>query len=176
MKIGEFLSVYRKKHSLSMEELAGRCGLSKAYISKLEANIDSDKSKQIKPSIQTFNKIANGLNISLTELLSTLDAEQEVTLTSDHNSITDTINKSFIKEINSYFEFLSDAGKKEAIKRIEELTYVPKYSITIRNTDTPKVYKLAGRNGPKEIDEQTGKDIAQKALKAKDNPIPDDLV
>lgn len=128
MKIGEFLNIYRKEHGLSMEELANRCGLSKAYISKLEATVSNENAKQIKPSIQTFNKIANGLNISLTDLLSTLDSEQEVTLGTEYDNLSNAINKGFLEEINSYFEFLNDIGKQEAIKRVEELTYIPKYS------------------------------------------------
>lgn len=128
MKIGEFLNIYRKEHGLSMEELANRCCLSKAYISKLEANVNDKSAKQIKPSIQTFNKIANGLNISLTDLLSTLDSEQEVTLEPEYDNLSNVINKGFFEEINSCFEFLNDIGKQEAIKRVEELTYIPKYS------------------------------------------------
>ncbi len=128
MKIGEFINIYRREHNISMEELANRCGLSKAYISKLESDVDKNKTKQIKPSIQTFNKIAKGLNISLTDLLSALDSEQEVTLEPEYDSILNAINKSFLVEINSYLEMLNDVGKQEAVKRVEELTYLPKYS------------------------------------------------
>lgn len=138
MKIGEFLSIYRKEHNLSMEELATRCNLSKAYISKLEANVNNTR-KHIKPSIQTFNKIANGLNISLTDLLSALDSEQEVLLIAESNDISNAINKSFLKEISLHFEFLNEVGKQEAVKRIEELTYIPKYAKSMLNA--------AARNG-----------------------------
>lgn len=160
MKIGEFLSIYRKEHNLSMEELANRCGLSKAYISKLEANVNNNNGKLIKPSIQTFNKIAAGLNISLTDLLSALDSEQEVTLEPEANSIINAINKSFLKEINSSLEILNDTGKQEAVKRIEELTYIPEYS--------KNMLSAAARNG--NITELPDSDLIDEDINSTDDP------
>lgn len=137
MKIGEFINAYRNEHKMSMEELATKCGLSKAYISKLEADVSAEKEKYIKPSIQTFNKIANGLNISLTDLLQALDNEQEVTLETDYE-IKEMINKGYLKEINAVLQHLNDKGKKEAVKRIQELSYIPCYTnstLTSQNDD-----------------------------------------
>lgn len=131
MKIGEFLNLYRTEHHMTMEELANRCNLSKAYISKLEANVSDKNDKYIRPSIQTFNKIADGLNISLTDLLSALDDDQEVTLDIE-NEIKNAINNEYLEKIKNSLDYLNDTGKKEAVKRIEELTYIPLYADSLK--------------------------------------------
>lgn len=127
MKIGEFLHIYWKEHNLSMDELANKCNISKAYISKLEANVNDNNSKAIKPSIQTFNKIATGLHISLTDLLATLDPEQEVSLEAGIDNLANVINKAYVDDLAKFLEHLNEQGKQEAIKRVEELTYIPTY-------------------------------------------------
>lgn len=38
MYLGEFINKYRKENNLTMQDLANKCNLSKAYISMLENN------------------------------------------------------------------------------------------------------------------------------------------
>ena len=62
MNIGENLKVLRKIKKLSQQDLGNKLGVSGAYIQQIENNKKN-------PSIKTFNKIANALEVSLDELL-----------------------------------------------------------------------------------------------------------
>lgn len=66
--IGNVLKLLRKDRGLSQEEIAGRTGLDRTYISMLERNI-----KQ--PSITTIFLLAEALDIKPSELVVELEKE-----------------------------------------------------------------------------------------------------
>lgn len=80
MTIGNLVKTYRQEHDLPMQEFADRCGLSKSYISMLEKNINPRNNKPIIPTIETYKKIARGMNIDLDSLLKILDSTELVDL------------------------------------------------------------------------------------------------
>lgn len=80
MTIGNLVNTYRLEHDLPMQEFADRCGLSKSYISMLEKNVNPRNNKPIIPTIETYNKIAHGMNLALDDLLKMLDSSQPVDL------------------------------------------------------------------------------------------------
>ena len=61
--IGKNVSKYREALSISQRELARRVGMSGQFISKIENNLNN-------PSLETLNKIAEALNVSVSELIS----------------------------------------------------------------------------------------------------------
>lgn len=71
MKIGEKIKHLRMQYGLTQDELAGRCGLSKGFISQLENDITS-------PSIATLVDILTCLG---TDLKTFFDEEQEKKVT-----------------------------------------------------------------------------------------------
>lgn len=74
MYLGEFINKYRKENNLTMQDLANKCNLSKAYISMLENNfIPSNTGKKITPSILAINKLADGMQTDFDYLLSLVD-------------------------------------------------------------------------------------------------------
>lgn len=78
MELQEYIKTYRKEHSLSMQEFADRCGLSKGYISMLESGKHPQNKRQIVPSIDTCAKLAAGMNMTLDELLRKIDGNTTV--------------------------------------------------------------------------------------------------
>lgn len=80
MTIGNLVKTYRQEHDLPMQEFADRCGLSKSYISMLEKNINPRNNKPIIPTIETYKKIACGMNLDLDSLLKMLDSTELVDL------------------------------------------------------------------------------------------------
>lgn len=80
MTIGNLVKTYRLEHDLPMQEFADRCGLSKSYISMLEKNVNPRNNKPIIPTIETYNKIAHGMNLGLDDLLKMLDSTEPVNL------------------------------------------------------------------------------------------------
>ena len=60
---GKKVAEVRRKQHLSQEELADRCGLHRTYIGAIERGEKS-------PTLNTVQKIADGLNIAVVELFS----------------------------------------------------------------------------------------------------------
>lgn len=73
MTLGTLVEVFRKEHDLSQRQFAMRCGLSNGYISMLEKNNNPKTGLPVTPSLTALKKIAQGMNMSLDELLSVAD-------------------------------------------------------------------------------------------------------
>ena len=69
---------YRDEHSLTMQQLADRCHLSKSYISMLERGRHPQNRRLLVPSLDTFKKLSEGMQIPLDLLLSLIDAQDWV--------------------------------------------------------------------------------------------------
>ena len=78
MKIGNIIKEYRSSHDLSMQEFADRSGLSKGYISMLERGTHPQNNKEIIPSIDTVQKIASAMGMTIDSLLASVDSDQQI--------------------------------------------------------------------------------------------------
>ena len=92
MFLGEVIKKYRDENNLSLRAFAHKCGLSYAYISMLEKNIDYRTGKPIAPTLDSVKYIANAMHIPIDDLLKILDDEQEFKLNEDI-SINNLTNK-----------------------------------------------------------------------------------
>ena len=79
MTLGEVIKEFRELNRLSQEEFGKMCGLSKSYVSMLENNKDP-RGNPIKPSIETFDKIAATIGVDLDTLISKVDSDIIVNL------------------------------------------------------------------------------------------------
>ena len=70
MDLKDIVYNYRMANDLTMEEFAKRCGLSKGYISMLEAGRNAKTGKPIEQTFPTLKKLAAGMGITLDELMS----------------------------------------------------------------------------------------------------------
>lgn len=70
MKLGDIVKTYRKDNDLTMREFAQRCNVSHSYIAMLEDGKNSKTGAPITPTLVTLKKIAEGMNISVDELIS----------------------------------------------------------------------------------------------------------
>lgn len=75
MNLGEIIKNYRKSHSMSMDDFSSASGLSKAYIAMLESNENPTTKKPIVPSIQTIQKAADGMHLTLDRVISMMGDE-----------------------------------------------------------------------------------------------------
>lgn len=73
MTLKEYVLEYRKSHKISQRQFAAMCDLSNGFISMLEKGDNPHTQKPITPSLPTLKKLANGMGISLDELLSVTD-------------------------------------------------------------------------------------------------------
>lgn len=110
MKIGDRIKSKRQEQRLSQTELAQKIGVSKQTLYKYEnniiTNIPSDKIELLSTSLDT----------SPAYLMGWEEIKPDVNAT--------------IKRLMAYYTALNDAGKEEAAKRVQELTYLPQYSAT----------------------------------------------
>ena len=91
MKISDIVKEYRKVNKISMDTLATRSGLSKAYIGILENDFNPTSKKPVKPSLETLKKLATGMNMSLDELISIMDSDEEISLKDDSSEDVITV-------------------------------------------------------------------------------------
>lgn len=120
-KLGEIIKKYRQENSLSLREFSKRCNLSHAYIDKLEKGIDSRSGKVVEPTLDALEKVSNALGLNLNELLIAIGKIEN----------TNKNQSKEIKYIENTINKLNDIGKKEAIKRINELTEINKYTTPV---------------------------------------------
>ena len=115
MKVGEIIREYRLSNKMSMGDFAKASGISKPYISMLEANKNSNGGKPIAPSVETLQKVACTVGISLDELLRKL-GDEEIDLRPSPYSEDE------IKMLNGY-RALSDEGKRLVKGMIGQLSF-----------------------------------------------------
>ncbi len=82
MDIGQLIKQYRKESKLSMRDFAARCGVSHSYIAMLEARKNSKTGEPIVPTISKLNKIANGMGMSVNDLIAKCD-DMPISLATD---------------------------------------------------------------------------------------------
>ena len=96
MTLGDVIKEFRELNKLSQEEFGKMSGLSKSYLSMLENNKDP-RGNPIKPSIETFDKVATTIGVDLDTLISKVDSDIIVNLRkpkSDDSLTTQTWTKS----------------------------------------------------------------------------------
>ena len=69
MTLGECIKEYRDSHYMSQRQFAEECGLSNAYISILEKNINPKTGEAPVPTYGVYKKVADAMGISAQELM-----------------------------------------------------------------------------------------------------------
>lgn len=91
MHLGEIVKKYRIENEMSMDEFAKRSGLSKGYISMLEKNENPKTKKEIVPTLETINSVADAIGVELDFLLSICGRGQKINLDSPMDSYINKI-------------------------------------------------------------------------------------
>lgn len=144
MNIGEHIKEYRQKACLSQKELGKKLGVSQQHIAQYE------NGKRI-PKLDTIQKIADALSVPLNSFLVlepnhtdkefqqfiNLYTEQQKKINKDndvrhhlliyHYNELDHVGRDSLMEILSNLKILNELGQKEASKRVQELTEIPRY-------------------------------------------------
>lgn len=80
MTLGDMIKNYRSEHRLSQDAIASRTGLSKAYISILERNINPSTGRPPEPTIKTIGLIADAIDSDFDSVISNLDPNIVISL------------------------------------------------------------------------------------------------
>lgn len=108
--IGNKIYSTRKEQGITLDDIALKVGVAKSTIQRYETG------KIINPKLPVIESIANALNVNPAWLIGKSDIK------------TVPVPAQSLPQIVEYYEHLNDLGKHEAIKRVKELTYIPKYT------------------------------------------------
>lgn len=126
--IGSIIREYRKQKNITQKDLAEMLGISQSAISSLERTGDNLRA-------DTAKKVAAALDIDYRELFPPIDLTRgkapDETIAHFNHAIeqsnqleTDLV---LFEQIQTHFGKLNASGKTEAVKRVEELTMIPRY-------------------------------------------------
>lgn len=138
MDIGTLIRKHRLENGLTQKQLAELLGVATGTIQQYELN-------KREPRFETLKQLSTVLNFNL---LDALGAE----LKSPNNIICSKSN--YKNLLDTSFNKLNNLGKKEAVKRVEELAEIPKYV----------TYKKENLNAAHALDNSTDKEKANDDL------------
>ena len=120
---GDMIRKYRTEKGLTQKKLGELCGIA-------DSNIRKYKSGNQNPKIETLQKIADALDIPVNRLLagkiiSRDELKEKLSEYGLTHLVPDTEEERTVLE---NCKKLNETGKKEAAKRVEELTHLEKYT------------------------------------------------
>ena len=122
MTIGDCIKEFRDEHDLSQRQFADMCGLSNAYISMLERNINPKTGEPPIPTLGVYNKLANAMRISIDDLLVKAD-ESSVSLGSNTFGIPpQAIHPDEIEMLDRSIEDSKNASENELLLLFHTMT------------------------------------------------------
>ncbi|MBD9266919.1 MAG: helix-turn-helix domain-containing protein [[Ruminococcus] torques] len=120
---GDMIRKYRTEKGLTQKKLGELCGIADSNIRKYESGNQN-------PKIETLQKIADALDIPVNRLLagkiiSRDELKEKLSEYGLTHLVPDTEEERIVLE---NCKKLNETGKKEAAKRVEELTHLEKYT------------------------------------------------
>ena len=128
MDIGNNIKRIRMKKNITQKELGARLGgITQQQIGQWE---NGNKN----PKLETMQKIATALEVSLSDIIGIEEFNKIIETKSRikhqiDNGIITTLPSSLLDNYSK----LNDTGKREADKRVQELTEIPRYTQTEKN-------------------------------------------
>lgn len=120
--IGTNIKYFRKKSKLTQRELASKCNLATGTIQQYELG-------KREPKTEILIRIANALQIELADLVSDVYTEKIIENVKRINNIPNKIQANIQEgRLIECYRSLNNTGKKEALKRVQELKHIPEYS------------------------------------------------
>ena len=120
---GDMIRKYRTEKGLTQKKLGELCGIADSNIRKYESGNQN-------PKIETLQKIADALDIPVNRLLAGKiitgdELKEKLSGYGLTHLVPDTEEERIVLE---NCKKLNETGKKEAAKRVEELTHLEKYT------------------------------------------------
>lgn len=134
MTIGKRILELRTQKELTQKQLANMCGFSQSALNLWE-------NEKRKPKIEHLQKISAVLEVPIWILLGISKNDALLAYNSEYYNKTeydtselskviksDILNETQFNILKKAYNSLNNSGKKEAIKRVEELTELPRYT------------------------------------------------
>jgi len=122
--LGKYLKKRLKKFKLSEREISAKCGLSHSYLNQLIKGINPSTNKKISPTLNTFEKLSAGFEISVDHLQRIArgcakDQKNPAKNIEQDNGYQD-YSPEFIKQIKDFQNFMNEIGFNKNQKTEEE--------------------------------------------------------
>lgn len=129
MTLGQIIKQYREEHGMSQDAIAKRSGLSKAYISILERNINPASGEAPGLTPKTINQIAKAINSDFDTVFSELDDDIKISVGKQlpQKVSSDIILSSDLADLDAQ---LNANGHIELVNYAEFLVSQPEYRLT----------------------------------------------
>lgn len=111
IEIGNRIKYARNIRKVTLDDIAKKVGVTKSTIQRYE----NGKIERVK--LPVVESIANALNVNPSWIIGKSEAME--------------LPFQRIPKIMQYYNQLNDLGKHEAEKRVEELTYIPQYTLEV---------------------------------------------
>lgn len=125
MPTGSRIKEIRKQKGLTQKQLGEKCGMYESQIRKYENG-------KANPKIETLKKIAAALEVPVSLLDDTLSFMEDMETTKSRKILAYTvINELYNRrkqDLLNAFEKLNSKGQIESVKRVQELTEIPRYT------------------------------------------------
>jgi len=122
---GSRIKEIRKQKGLTQKQLGEKCGMYESQIRKYENG-------KANPKIETLKKIAAALEVPVSLLDDTLSFMEDMETTKSRKILAYTvINELYNRrkqDLLNAFEKLNSKGQIESVKRVQELTEIPRYT------------------------------------------------
>ena len=128
--LGDLIKQYRREHSCSMDQFSKLSGLSKAYISILERNVNPVNGKPVIPSLETIKAVSQAIGMDFNDVIAILDGDQPVSLKPESSSATSPRNPAQDTLI-SLFQQLNEDGQNKVIDYAKDLVSTGHYSLGV---------------------------------------------
>lgn len=119
MNTGQIIKSKRQAAQLTQEQLAQRSGVATVTIRQYETG-------KRQPRLEQLQSIANALEVPIGELLGMSDVDAFIA-EFDEKTQAEFLNDELKRRLDRSLEKLSETGRMEAVKRVEEMTYIPDY-------------------------------------------------
>ena len=116
-EIGLRIQKARTIRNVTLDDIASDVGVAKSTIQRYEKGLIA------RPKIPVLHAIANSLKVNPAWIVLKSDDMEIPTIVIDHIAESATTQR-----LMTYIKYLNSYGKKEAEKRIEELTHIPIYT------------------------------------------------
>ena len=136
MTTGERIRLFRKEQGLTQDDLAHKMGIKRGTLAQYESN-------RRNPKLEMLEKISGALGVeigrlcgfsSLDEVLKATDPDAKEDLYKVAGAATQNIDiQSQREELESGIDKFNNVGREEAVKRIQELTRLSRYSYNLHD-------------------------------------------
>jgi len=130
--LGKYLKKKLKELKVSEREISAKCGISHSYLNQLIKGVNPSTKKNISPTLITFEKLSNGLDVSVEFLQKVargiiqeekyFEAEKNLVIDKFLDSENKNISPDLLKQINDFQNFISIIGLDNKTRSENEWT------------------------------------------------------